>query len=295
MIYLRARWYDGYLNRFLSPDLIIPDFTKPQNLNRYVYCLNDPVNCVDPSGLQGGPAFEFGTGGGEDLPPGQYYYTAYGWIDRSHVGTGQPGEVIQQVRTRAEQGGGYVTIKAPISVKVFAVWFQGTYWVEGSVSEEQVVPVALGMFYDWSSRFEMWQGEVGEFWTLRPLLGSRFAIEDLPSNFLGFYSAVTGKSKTIIVLDDLGGCVDAPATEPPDSWGPWGDRKNFEFLPKVQDEKGAWVHVPWPDDIQQLLDSMATEESGLWRFVSTQEALQLGPFGRGNRRLGPWMLPAGAP
>jgi RHS repeat-associated protein len=62
LVYLRARWYDPYLNRFLSPDPIIADFTKPQSLNRYVYCLNDPVNCVDPSGLRGGPRFEAGTG-----------------------------------------------------------------------------------------------------------------------------------------------------------------------------------------------------------------------------------------
>jgi hypothetical protein len=50
MIFLRARWYDGYLNRFISPDTIIPDFTNPQSLNRYTYVLNNPVRYRDPSG-----------------------------------------------------------------------------------------------------------------------------------------------------------------------------------------------------------------------------------------------------
>jgi hypothetical protein len=45
-----ARWYDPSLNRFLSPDSIIPDFSNPQSLNRYSYCFGNPLGCVDPSG-----------------------------------------------------------------------------------------------------------------------------------------------------------------------------------------------------------------------------------------------------
>jgi RHS repeat-associated protein len=48
-----ARWYDPYLNRFLSPDSIIPDFSNPQNLNRYSYVNNRPLNAIDPSGHYG--------------------------------------------------------------------------------------------------------------------------------------------------------------------------------------------------------------------------------------------------
>jgi hypothetical protein len=39
-----------YLNRFISPDTIIPDFENPQSLNRYSYVQNNPVRFVDPSG-----------------------------------------------------------------------------------------------------------------------------------------------------------------------------------------------------------------------------------------------------
>ena len=45
-----ARQYDPYLNRFISPDTIIPDPGNPQSLNRYAYVLNNALLYVDPSG-----------------------------------------------------------------------------------------------------------------------------------------------------------------------------------------------------------------------------------------------------
>ena len=51
LIYMNARYYVPYLNRFLSADTIVPNPTNPQSLNRYSYVLNSPVNFTDPSGL----------------------------------------------------------------------------------------------------------------------------------------------------------------------------------------------------------------------------------------------------
>jgi len=39
-----------YLNRFASPDTIIPDPTNPQSLNRYSYVKNNPLKYTDPTG-----------------------------------------------------------------------------------------------------------------------------------------------------------------------------------------------------------------------------------------------------
>ena len=48
--YLRARQYDLGVYRFASRDPHSGAFEKPRELHRYLYCLNDPINAIDPSG-----------------------------------------------------------------------------------------------------------------------------------------------------------------------------------------------------------------------------------------------------
>ena len=50
LINMDGRIYDPIVGRFISPDPFVqaPDFT--QGLNRYAYCLNNPLSLVDPSG-----------------------------------------------------------------------------------------------------------------------------------------------------------------------------------------------------------------------------------------------------
>jgi RHS repeat-associated protein len=45
-----ARFYSPYLNRWLSPDTIVPDPSNPQSLNRYSYVRNNPLRYTDPTG-----------------------------------------------------------------------------------------------------------------------------------------------------------------------------------------------------------------------------------------------------
>jgi len=46
----KSRWMDPLLGRFVSPDSIIPNAANPQNLNRYSYVVNRPINLNDPTG-----------------------------------------------------------------------------------------------------------------------------------------------------------------------------------------------------------------------------------------------------
>ena len=46
----KARFYDPYLNRFISADTIVPWPGDPQNLNRYSYTRNNPIGRTDPTG-----------------------------------------------------------------------------------------------------------------------------------------------------------------------------------------------------------------------------------------------------
>jgi RHS repeat-associated protein len=50
LYYYNARYYDAAIGRFISPDTIVQSLANPQTLNRYSYCLNNPLKYVDPSG-----------------------------------------------------------------------------------------------------------------------------------------------------------------------------------------------------------------------------------------------------
>ncbi|GIV17880.1 MAG: hypothetical protein KatS3mg022_3315 [Armatimonadota bacterium] len=50
MLYIGARWYDPAVGRWTSADKWLGDIYHPLSLNRYLYCEDDPVNAVDPSG-----------------------------------------------------------------------------------------------------------------------------------------------------------------------------------------------------------------------------------------------------
>jgi RHS repeat-associated protein len=50
LLFYNARFYSAYLNRWLSPDTIVPDPKNPQSLNRFSYNINNPLKYIDPSG-----------------------------------------------------------------------------------------------------------------------------------------------------------------------------------------------------------------------------------------------------
>ena len=50
LTFLRARFYDTLTGRFLSVDPVPGSAAEPQSLNPYVYCENNPVMSIDPSG-----------------------------------------------------------------------------------------------------------------------------------------------------------------------------------------------------------------------------------------------------
>ncbi len=62
LINMNGRVYDPIIARFLSPDNYTQNSTT-QGLNRYSYCLNNPLAYTDPSGYT---AYGSGSGGGND-------------------------------------------------------------------------------------------------------------------------------------------------------------------------------------------------------------------------------------
>ncbi|AOT68322.1 RHS repeat domain-containing protein [Geosporobacter ferrireducens] len=50
LYYLRARYYDPTIGRFISKDSYEGAVTNPLSMNQYIYCMNNPLVYVDPSG-----------------------------------------------------------------------------------------------------------------------------------------------------------------------------------------------------------------------------------------------------
>jgi len=50
LYYYNARYYDPAIGRFISADTVVQDLNNPQCLNRYSYCINNPLKYTDPTG-----------------------------------------------------------------------------------------------------------------------------------------------------------------------------------------------------------------------------------------------------
>ena len=50
LLYIGARYYEPAVGRWTSADKWLGDLYRPLSLNRYLYCEDEPVNHVDPSG-----------------------------------------------------------------------------------------------------------------------------------------------------------------------------------------------------------------------------------------------------
>ena len=53
--YFCQRYYDPEIGRFMTPDPFWGYTSSPQTLNRYSYCMNNPLAYIDPFGLEGRP------------------------------------------------------------------------------------------------------------------------------------------------------------------------------------------------------------------------------------------------
>jgi len=51
IVHMNGRLFDPNIGRFLQADPLIQDPSNLQNYNRYGYCYNNPMGCVDPSGF----------------------------------------------------------------------------------------------------------------------------------------------------------------------------------------------------------------------------------------------------
>jgi hypothetical protein len=192
------------------------------------------------------------------LPDTRYLYNErYGWFDTTHFDAGNPAKVIADVEAAVSSGGGIISISQ--SVRGGITGYTGHYLVSGDVAPEQINGVSLGIYMDWSIRFEAWQGRLP-----RGLVGpfTSFAIEDLPTQYIGFIEDATGLQRSVLFACFLGEVKAAEA--PPHLWpvtephtvsnGPVLPRikrlTNETFQPMILTQND-WETVSWPEPLRR--------------------------------------------
>ena len=73
-VYLRARYYQPSVGRFITRDTYTGESDEPLSLHLYTYCANDGVNMVDPSGHMYGYSYKDSNG--------QIHTEGFEWISR---------------------------------------------------------------------------------------------------------------------------------------------------------------------------------------------------------------------
>lgn len=203
------------------------------------------------------------------LPDTHYLYSEqYGWFDTTHFATGKPNKVLADVRKAVERGGGVITIRQLVGSNITG--YVAHYDISPSVTNEDIYPVALGIYLDWSIRFEAWQAELPHS-LFGPL--TSYALEDLPSQYIGFYASshnIPIEQVFACYLGPVQGSEEGPPhfdIQPEDEAGGFPDvvrLQNKRFTPLVETEAG-WRPTKWPKNMQ-LTPTNSSPQT--WRFVS---------------------------
>ncbi len=231
----------------------------------------EPVTLIVPGELCDSPFSSKQQNRPADPWPHYLYNATYGWFDTTHFATGQPAQVIEDVTTAVLSGGDTITISQGLHGGVTG--YTGHYWISGQVAKTEVLSVALGVYLDWSYRFEAWQGEPP-----RSLAApfTPFAIEDLPSQYLGFFAAAHDLTPAQVFACYLGGAevVEGepphltfnPSLTDPEQTGGLQRLQNETFVPLVETETG-WQHQPWPEAMQM---TPIRSKPQTWHFLADE-------------------------
>jgi RHS repeat-associated protein len=274
--FLRARFYNSGYGRFFQRDTFLGDQQRPMSFNTWLYVYNSPTNLVDPSGMI--PCEE-------EQVPRLCILANGGFIDLAHFN-----QVKKHTKSLLERqlpeaiGKRFGKVSLQQSATEYAKYgYSYLTLLPAGILHDELIGIALGIILDFQygyERLQFFDPRCFSHWGWRStqqrvlkLTGqnishcSSFSNEDLPSDYLGFVSAATGKSFGELVRI-LGEGEQAEEKDMPvEYWGaprnaetcllyglcdndvmPWN--YDYECRLKVYDPSTKrYVHKPWPSEL----------------------------------------------
>jgi RHS repeat-associated protein len=181
LTYLRARYLDSNVGRFISRDIWAGDYNRPLSLNRWLYVEGNPIIFSDPSG------YRITEGG---VNSGLFIYSCRcGWIDVPHANPDTTKGIFELLKAKVNLPSGTFQDRRVLNLN-FAVEFGSipkfNLYSPAVVKNNTVASdraIALGMLMGLEERREFLQSIPG----IKQLRGSGYSEEDLTSDIIGYY------------------------------------------------------------------------------------------------------------
>lgn len=216
-----------------------------------------------------------------DQIPRRYIFTTHcGWIDWVHTGSGFIQPILDAVRNAEPNEPFTVSMNDPIRRATVTAVLRRQLRNEAEINQ-----VGLGIFRVISVGFEEAQGDLGDIGAGLISHQSSYAIEDLPSNLIGFYRTVAGYSREDVkricwawnaassrdrfAHDESRGFFrrqNRQFSPPPDGFGPSGSwPEEFAAIAPVLPGSGVWSIVSQSEfNTNDLIRSLAPRTTGIW-------------------------------
>ncbi len=288
-----ARAYDPVLGRFISADTIVPRAGNSQAFNRYMYVRGNPLKFTDPTGHVDACGDDCAHAEGYSSGTSPRYACAgqLGCFDIHHMGNfpsnGNQSVLwrqFQEAATRNSNTGKSWTFPIPQSTLGGGFSLGAEYEISANLPKDQWAGVMMGIYLDYANEYER-----------RQYVGSGYANQDLPSDYVGMNAAIRGVNpvrffKSLATIS--GETISWHQSEtPPTPWVNWLDpARNYEPTPRIYSapfEKGSkwgasqrhsWRNLPWPEEVASLLVTSIGADAGLWRRTSLDHRLLFIPL-----------------
>jgi RHS repeat-associated protein len=171
------RFCSPEISRWLNRDRI----QENGGLNIYVYAANSPIARWDALGLVSE----------EEVEDGEVVYSCNcGWIDLEHIAADQPAQILTAVanyNAGADGASPFIKVKIHQTAGILVTGIAADYklaFAPGSLSNSEIIEYALAVYITTQKAFESHQGTLPG-----GSAQSSFAVEDLPSDYMGMMIA----------------------------------------------------------------------------------------------------------